>query len=183
MVLGLSCREVTGAGARLDLHVKIGAGRLRDGGFRDVVAETLARYGVEPSRLTLEITETVPIVDLDEAAAQILRLNAIGVKVALDDFGAGYNPLTYLHALHIQIVKLDRSLSAGPERAQAATLYRSVIAVCDPLGLEVIAEGVETVEHAEMVFLAGCSLAQGYLFRLPTAITDRAAEPLAADTP
>ncbi|KUI48620.1 diguanylate phosphodiesterase [Mycobacterium sp. GA-1199] len=183
MVLDLSCREVSSAGVRLDLQVNIGAARLRDGAFRDMVAATLARYGMEPSRLTLEITETVPIVDLDEAAAQIRRLNAIGVKVALDDFGAGYNSLTYLHALPIQIVKLDRSLLAGPDRAQAATLYRSVIAVCDPLGLEVIAEGIETAEQAEMVFLAGCSLAQGYLFGLPTAIADIAAEPLAADTP
>ncbi|KUI42197.1 diguanylate phosphodiesterase [Mycobacterium sp. IS-1590] len=183
MVLDLSCRQVAAAGGGLDLQVNIGAARLRDGEFRDVVAATLARYGMAPSRLTLEITETVPIVDLDEAASQIRRLNAIGVKVALDDFGAGYNSLTYLHALPIQIVKLDRSLLAGPERAQAATLYRSVIAVCDPLGLEVIAEGIETVEQAETVFLAGCSLAQGYLFGLPAALADHAAEPLAADTP
>ncbi|KUH64579.1 diguanylate phosphodiesterase [Mycolicibacterium novocastrense] len=183
MVLDRSCREVSSAGVRLDLQVNIGAARLRDGGFRDVVAATLARYDMEPSRLTLEITETVPIVDVDEAAAQIRRLKAIGVNVALDDFGAGYNSLTYLHALPIQIVKLDRSLLAGPERGQAATLYRSVIAVCAPLGLEVIAEGIETAEQAEMVFLAGCSLAQGYLFGLPAAIADIAAAPLAADTP
>lgn len=182
MILDLSCREFTTAGISLDLHVNIGAARLREPGFDEVVAQTLARHGVEPSRLTLEITETVPIIDLDAAAAQILRLNAIGVKVALDDFGAGYNSLTYLHALPVQVVKLDRSLLAGTERARDATLYRSVIAVCDPLGLEVVAEGIETVEQAEIVVRAGCRLAQGHLFGLPGAITDHAVGSLAADT-
>lgn len=183
MVLALGCREITAAGADLDLHVNIGAARLREPGFDDVVAATLARYGMDPGRLTLEITETVPIVDLDGAAGQILRLNAVGVKVALDDFGAGYNSLTYLHALPVQIVKLDRSLLAGTERARDATLYRSVIAVCDPLGLPVIAEGIETDEQADMVIRAGCRLAQGHLFGVPTAIVDRAVERFAADSP
>ncbi len=182
MILNLSCREFSTAGTDLDLHVNIGAARLREAGFDDVVARTLARHGIEPGRLTLEITETVPIIDLDAAAAQILRLNAVGVKVALDDFGAGYNSLTYLHALPVQVVKLDRSLLAGTERARNATLYRSVIAVCDPLGLEVVAEGIETVEQAEIVMRAGCRLAQGHLFGLPTAIADHAVESLAADT-
>nr|WP_090281508.1 bifunctional diguanylate cyclase/phosphodiesterase [Mycolicibacterium komanii]CRL78006.1 diguanylate cyclase/phosphodiesterase [Mycolicibacterium komanii] len=182
MILDLSCREFSTAGMHLDLHVNIGAARLREPGFDEVVARTLARHGVEPSRLTLEITETVPIIDLDAAAAQILRLNAVGVKVALDDFGAGYNSLTYLHALPVQVVKLDRSLLAGTERARDATLYRSVIAVCDPLGLDVVAEGIETVEQAEIVVRAGCRLAQGHLFGLPTAITDHAVGSLAADT-
>ncbi|MGV0646553.1 bifunctional diguanylate cyclase/phosphodiesterase [Mycolicibacterium sp. XJ2546] len=183
MILDLSCREFTAAGTDLDLHVNIGAARLHGGRFHDIVARTLARYGMEPSRLTLEITETVPIIDLDEAAAQIERLNAFGVNVALDDFGAGYNSLTYLHALPVQVVKLDRSLVAGVERARDVTLYRSVIAVCNPLGLEVVAEGVETDEQAEMVFLAGCGLAQGHLFGRATGIADRAVESLTVDRP
>ncbi|OBB47383.1 GGDEF domain-containing phosphodiesterase [Mycobacterium sp. 852002-51961_SCH5331710] len=183
MILDLGCREIISGGTGLELHVNIGAARLRESGFVDVVSETLTRYGMESGRLTLEITETVPIFDLDAAAAQILRLNAIGVKVALDDFGAGYNSLTYLHSLPVDAVKLDRSLLAGTERARDATLYRSVIAVCNPLGLDVVAEGIETDEQADMVIRAGCRFAQGYLFGRPTVIVDRAAEPLAADTP
>ena len=97
-----------------------------------------------PSQLVLEITETVPVVDLAEAAAQIARLNATGIKVALDDFGAGYNSLTYLHALPVQIIKLDRGLTVGPEPDRVETLYRSVIRLCDALGLDVIAEGIES---------------------------------------
>jgi EAL domain-containing protein (putative c-di-GMP-specific phosphodiesterase class I) len=92
--------------------------------------------------------------------------------VALDDFGAGYNSLTYLHALPVQLVKLDRSLVAGIQPRGNVALYRSVVGLCEALGLSVIAEGIETPEQAETVFEAGCRLAQGYLYgrasELPT---------------
>ena len=127
-----------------------------------------------PSQLVLEITETVPVVDLADAAAQITRLNEMGIKVALDDFGAGYNSLTYLHALPVQIIKLDRGLAIGPEPDRIVTLYRSVIRLCGALGLGVIAEGIESTTQAETVFAAGCRLAQGHLFACRT---DRRDEP------
>jgi len=103
---------------------------------------------------------------------QIARLNALGVRVALDDFGAGYNSLTYLHALPVQIVKLDRSLTVGAEPDLDVTLYRSVVGLCDARGLEVIAEGIESDAQAEKVFVAGCRLAQGHLFGRPVPIAD-----------
>jgi predicted signal transduction protein with EAL and GGDEF domain len=133
----------------VDLHVNIGASRLGDPAIEQEVSRTMARNGMDPSRLVLEITETVPIVDLADAAAEITRLNALGVKVALDDFGAGYNSLTYLHALPVQIVKLDRSMDVGAVPDRDGTLYRSVIGLCDALELEVIAEGIETGAQAE----------------------------------
>ncbi|PRC62483.1 hypothetical protein C6A85_02810, partial [Mycobacterium sp. ITM-2017-0098] len=68
------------------------------------------RHRIDPRRLVVEITETVPIVDIPDAAAHIHRLDALGVRVALDDFGSGYNSLAYLHSLPVHIVKLDRSL-------------------------------------------------------------------------
>ena len=126
------------------LHVNIGAARLGSLEFEREVQRTLDRCGLTPSQLVLEITETVPVVDLADAAAQITRLNAIGIKVALDDFGAGYSSLTYLHALPVQIIKLDRGLAVGPEPARIETLYRSVIRLCDSLGVDVIAEGIES---------------------------------------
>jgi len=132
----------------------------------------LARYGITPSRLVLEITETVPIVDLAHAAVQIARLNALGVRVALDDFGAGYNSLTYLHALPVQLIKLDRSVAAGAEPDRDVALYRSVIGLCDALGLDVIAEGVESTAQAERVAAAGCRMLQGHLFGRPMPIAD-----------
>ena len=95
----------------------------------------------------------------ERAARQIRRFGELGVKVALDDFGSGFSSLTYLHALPVDIVKLDRSLASGSNPARDQTLYRSVIKLCDDLGLDVIAEGVETVEQADMVSRAGGRLA------------------------
>jgi diguanylate cyclase len=164
MVLELACREVVAAGLDLDIHVNIGAARLGNRDFEQQVLQTLARHAIEPGRLVLEITETVPIVDLAEGAAAISRLSAAGVKVALDDFGAGFNSLTYLHSLPLNIVKLDRSLVVGAEPDRGLALYRSVVGLCDELRLDVIAEGIEYPVQAETVFSAGCRLAQGYLF-------------------
>jgi diguanylate cyclase (GGDEF)-like protein len=172
MVLDLACREVVASNVDLDLHVNIGATRLGNTAFEEVVRRTLARYGMAPTRLVVEITETVPIVDLADAASQIARLNALGVKVALDDFGAGYNSLTYLHSLPVQIIKLDRSLAVGPEPDGDVTLYRSVVGLCDAQGLDVIAEGIESGAQAERIFAAGCSLGQGHLFGRPMPIAD-----------
>lgn len=167
LVLDLACREVRAAGSAVDIHVNIGAARLGSRAFESQVARTLERHGVEQGRLILEVTETVPIVDLAEGAAAIRRLGEIGVRVALDDFGAGYNSLTYLQALPVDAVKLDRGLVVNAERGRGVALYRSVIAVCDSVGLDVIAEGIETTAQADAVAAAGCRLAQGYLFGRP----------------
>ena len=164
MVLDIACREIQEAGSSLVIHVNVGAARLGNRGFEQQVMRTLDRHAVDPGRLVLEITETVPIVDLHEGAAAIERLGALGIQIALDDFGAGYNSLNYLHALPVHVVKLDRSLAVGDETDRGLALYRSVISVCEALGLDVIAEGIEREAQADTVFTAGCRLAQGYLF-------------------
>ena len=175
MVLDMACGQVEAAGLDLDIHVNIGAARLGNPGFEQLVRQTLARHRIPPGRLVMEITETLPIVDLADAAAQIKRLNTLGVKVALDDFGAGYNSLTYLHGLPVQIVKVDRSLVVGGDPARDVALYRSVIGLCEALNLVVIAEGIETAGQAETVYNAGCRLAQGHLFGTPVPITELSA--------
>lgn len=167
LVLDTVCAEITAAGIDLVVHVNIGAARLSDRAFEDAVAEVLSRHGFAPNRLVLEITESVPIVDLAEGAAAIRRLQATGVRVALDDFGAGYNTLTYLHALPVDMIKLDRALTIGIEPGHDAVLYRSVLVICEQLGLEVIAEGVETSAQADTILSAGCTVAQGYRFGRP----------------
>ncbi|KAA0108305.1 bifunctional diguanylate cyclase/phosphodiesterase [Mycolicibacterium sp. P1-5] len=172
LVLDQACAEIQAADMDMDVHVNIGAARLGNPEFEGVIARTLARHGLSAARLVLEITETVPIVDLVEGAAAIRRLNDLGIRVALDDFGAGYNSLTYLHELPVQIVKLDRGLALGVDPARNLTLYRSVIGLCQALHLNVIAEGIETADQAETIFMAGCGLAQGHLFGRATALTD-----------
>ncbi|MGW0157758.1 putative bifunctional diguanylate cyclase/phosphodiesterase [Mycobacterium sp. NPDC003323] len=174
LVLDMACAEVTACGLDLDIHVNIGGARLGNPGFEWQVREVLRRHDIPPGRLVLEITETVPIVDLDRAATQINRFADLGVKIALDDFGSGFNSLTYLHALPVDIVKLDRSLAVGGSPERDLTLYRSVLRLCDDLGLAVIAEGIEMSEQADMVCRAGGQLAQGYLFGRPVPIADLA---------
>ncbi|WP_006245563.1 putative bifunctional diguanylate cyclase/phosphodiesterase [Mycolicibacterium tusciae] len=181
LVLDLACRDIRKAGLDVDIHVNIGAGRLGNPGFEQQVHGALTRYHLPPSRLVVEITETLPIVDVAHAAAQINRLNALGVKVALDDFGAGFNSLLYLHALPVQIVKLDRGLATA-DPARDLTLYRSVIGLCSELGLTVIAEGIESVAQSDAVYRAGGRLAQGHLFGRPVPISElrlTPADPLA----
>ncbi|OBH21373.1 diguanylate phosphodiesterase [Mycobacterium sp. E3247] len=172
MVLDLACAEIQAAGLHLDLHINVGAARLGSVEFEHVISRTLRRHRLSPRRLVLEITETVPVVDLADGAAAIRRLSELGIRVALDDFGAGYNSLTYLHELPVQIVKLDRGLAVGVAPGRNLTLYRSVIGLCEALGLDVIAEGIEVVEQAETVFKAGCLLAQGHLFGAASELVD-----------
>ena len=176
MVLQLACTDVARCGLDVDIHVNIGASRLGHPGFEDEVRRTLSECEIDPGCLVLEITETLPIVDLADAAAQIDRLNGMGARVALDDFGAGYNSLAYLHALPVGVVKLDRSLTVGSQAVRELTLYRSVVGMCADLGLDVIAEGIETADQAATVLAAGCRLAQGYLFGRPAPLADIVAE-------
>jgi diguanylate cyclase (GGDEF)-like protein len=172
MVLELACRQLADAGLDLVLHVNVCASRLGDLDFEDVVAAALARHDIKPGRLILEITERVPIVDLGAGALAIRRLQAMGVEVALDDFGAGYNSLTYLHALPVDVVKLDRGLITGIEPKSDAALYRSVIGLCSDLGLRVIAEGIETAEQESLISQAGCLYGQGYRFGRPAPLAE-----------
>ena len=172
MVLDLACREIQQVESSMVIHVNVGAARLGNRGFEQQVMRTLDRHDVDPRRLVLEITETVPIVDLHEGAAAIERLGALGIRVALDDFGAGFNSLTYLHALPVHVVKLDRSLAVGDEPDRGLALYRSVVGLCEALGLDVIAEGIEHERQADTVFTAGCRFAQGYLYGRATAVEE-----------
>ncbi|OBI04386.1 diguanylate phosphodiesterase [Mycobacterium sp. E2462] len=172
LVLDQACADIQASGLAVDVHVNIGAARLGSSDLERLISRTLARHGLSPQRVVLEITETVPVVDLFEGAAAIRRLNDLGVRVALDDFGAGYNSLTYLHELPVQIVKLDRGLAMGVEPSRNLTLYRSVMGLCKALGVSVIAEGIETAEQAQTVFAAGCGLAQGHLFGRATELSE-----------
>jgi diguanylate cyclase len=174
LVLDMACADVQRSGLELDIHVNIGAARLGTPRFEEQVSEVLLRYEIPPFRLVLEITETMPIVDLDRAATQIERLGELGVRVALDDFGSGFSSLAYLHGLPVDIVKLDRALASGANPARDLTLYRAVIKLCDDLGIDVIAEGIETAEQADMVCKAGGQLGQGHLFARPVPMAELA---------
>ena len=124
--------------------------------------------GFEPGRLTVEVTESGLIEDLQGAAALLAELRAGGLRVAIDDFGTGYSSLAYLKALPLDYLKIDRKLSqdiAGSSRDRV--VVRGVIEMARSLGLDVIAEGVETEEQLERLAEAGCTLYQGFLCAPP----------------
>ncbi|WP_370967578.1 putative bifunctional diguanylate cyclase/phosphodiesterase [Amycolatopsis sp. cg9] len=171
LVLDLACREITAAGVDLTVHVNVCASRLGAEALEESVGASLARYGLPADRLVVEITETVPVPDLAAGADAIRRLQALGVRVALDDFGAGYSSLTVLHALPVDLIKLDRALTTGVQPERDAALCRSLVGLCRDLEVAVVAEGIETAEQAELVTRAGCPTAQGYRFGHPAPLS------------
>ncbi|RSD13925.1 putative bifunctional diguanylate cyclase/phosphodiesterase [Amycolatopsis eburnea] len=171
LVLDLACREITAAGVDLTVHVNVCASRLGAEALEESVSASLARYGLPADRLVVEITETVPVPDLAAGAAAIRRLQTLGVRVALDDFGAGYSSLTVLHALPVDLIKLDRALTTGIQPDRDAALCRSLVGLCRDLEVAVVAEGIETAEQAELVTKAGCPAAQGYRFGHPAPLS------------
>ncbi|MEU4419727.1 EAL domain-containing protein [Actinoplanes sp. NPDC024001] len=175
-VLDRACADAATLAARfgrpIDLHVNVSAGRLGQQGLEDAVTAALQRHGVPAERLIIEITETLRIPDLPRAAEVVGRLRALGVRVALDDFGSGYNALAQLHSIPVDIVKLDSTLTDfGAEPDRAGALCRSVLAICAELGITVVAEGLETPERSRALAELGCPLGQGYLYGPPAPIT------------
>jgi predicted signal transduction protein with EAL and GGDEF domain len=155
-------------GRPIDLHVNVSAGRLGQQGLRAAVEAALTRHRVPASRLVVEITETLRIPDLPRAAAVLASLRDLGVRIALDDFGSGYNALAQLHAMPVDIVKLDSTLTdVDREPDRAGALCRSVLAICAELGIAVVAEGLETPQRSDGMAALGCPLGQGYLFGPP----------------
>ncbi len=123
--------------------------------------------GLDPSRLMLEITESVLMLDRQSAARDLQELRRLGVRVAIDDFGTGYSALTYLREFPIDIVKMDRSfvneLGSGSDRA----LVRSVMEMGEALDMEIVAEGIEDLRQLDSLRSLRCNIGQGYYFSRP----------------
>jgi diguanylate cyclase (GGDEF)-like protein/PAS domain S-box-containing protein len=151
--------------ATTGVAVNVAGRQVADAGFGDLVRAELAASGVEPHRLTLEITERTAVEDLARAGAVLQPLRALGVHVALDDFGTGFSSLGYLAGLPVDELKIDRRFVAGlGVRSEDEALVRAVLALAADLGLRVVAEGVETAEQAAALRGHGCDMAQGLLY-------------------
>jgi EAL domain-containing protein (putative c-di-GMP-specific phosphodiesterase class I) len=172
VILAKACGQLhvwSEAGHDLYLTVNVAARQLLDPGFVDVLQDTLATSGIDPRRLTLEVTETALIQDIDAARRTLLRIASLGVGVSIDDFGTGWASLTYLRQLPVTCLKIDRSFVAGLGVDHRDTaIVRSVIALGHELDLLVIAEGVETEAQLKHLEILGCKMAQGYLLARPT---------------
>jgi EAL domain-containing protein (putative c-di-GMP-specific phosphodiesterase class I) len=127
----------------------------------------LARHGIAPASARVEVTEGTLLENPDQVCAMIGELRAAGILVALDDFGTGYSSLSYLHRFPLHALKIDRSFIATlrPGSAAANTaIVRAVLALAQTLGLEVVAEGVETEAQRQCLLELGCEYGQGFLF-------------------
>ena len=132
------------------------------------VKETLERYGLEPSWLELEITESTLMHNIDRVIGIMDRITALGVTLSLDDFGTGYSSLSYLKRFPIDTLKIDRSFTTGiPTDASDCAIASTIISIAQQLNHKVIAEGVETVEQLAFLKHSGCDEVQGYLFSKP----------------
>lgn len=171
-VLDRACRDaVEWTGGRPEgptVSVNVSAMQLAADDIVAVVRRALTRSGLPAARLCLEITESAAIDDLEACAARLESLRALGVRVALDDYGTGHSSLTLLRRLPVDVLKIDRSfVERVTTDALDAVLVRLVIDTAHSLGLRVCAEGIETEEQARQLVALGADRAQGWLFGRP----------------
>ena len=155
------------------VSVNVSPRQLLDTGLATQVVTALEASAIEPSRLWLEITESALVAQDEHLAERIAFLHDLGIKVGLDEFGAGHSTLTYLKRFPLDFVKIDRSLVAGLGVDQRdGAIVRATIELAHSLGLVVVAVGVESQAQLDSLALLGCDHAQGYLFSAPVAPDD-----------
>ena len=152
----------------LHIAVNVSPRQFRQTSFIAQVKSILAATGVDPYRLTLELTEGLIIEDSHQAIATMAELQALGIHFSIDDFGTGYSSLSYLKRLPLNELKIDRSfVQDAPNDFNNAALVEAIISVARNFNLAIVAEGVETPAQAEFLRVRGCHLYQGYLFARP----------------
>lgn len=152
------------------LAVNLPASSLADARLPGQLDTLMRQHGLAPSCLTLELTETMLMRDVTATIAVLERLRAMGFGLALDDFGAGYSSLAYLQHLPVSEIKIDRAFVTDVARGgRDGALAATIITLGQELGLQVVAEGVETAEQAEFLQGRGCVLQQGFLYARPAA--------------
>jgi EAL domain-containing protein (putative c-di-GMP-specific phosphodiesterase class I) len=156
------------AGLDLYLSVNVSGSQLTDECLPARVAAIMARTGMPPQDLWLEITETDLVEDLDQAGSGLRQIQEQGVRISIDDFGTGWASLTYLREFPVHALKIDRLFVAGlGERPQDLAIIKSILAIARELGLHVIAEGIETLDQRARLYQLGCERGQGYFFAHP----------------
>jgi len=161
-------RDVLPAGSPPVMSVNLSGRQLAHPDLVEDVARTLRETGLDPRRLRLEITESVAMGDAEAAIAVLGRLKGLGLRLSLDDFGTGYSSLSYLHRFPLDTLKVDRSFVGRIDGDGGETgIVRAIVALAHGLGMEVIAEGVETEGQAVLLRKLGCQYGQGYYFSRP----------------
>jgi diguanylate cyclase (GGDEF)-like protein/PAS domain S-box-containing protein len=174
-----------GAGG-IGVTVNVSGRQIDRGTLVAAVRDALATSGADASGLTLELTESVAMREPERLLQVLSELEGIGVKLAIDDFGTGYSSLSYLHRFPVDVLKIDKSFVddvADDDNGHARTLIRTIVNIATSLGLQTVAEGIETEAQRDALRALGCDFGQGWLFGRPgpgAAIdAGRAREPLA----
>jgi EAL domain-containing protein (putative c-di-GMP-specific phosphodiesterase class I) len=174
LVLVESCRQMVewqrafGADAPQVMCVNVSAHQLAHVDLASDVEEILRETGLDASSLKLEITESAYIDDVRAAETTLKRMQSIGIEWSIDDFGTGYSSLSYLHQLRADTVKLDRSfVSRIGVGDSGSVMVCAIVALAQNLGMDVVAEGVETAEQLSQLEALGCEYVQGFYFSKP----------------
>ena len=172
-ILREACREAASWPKDLQISVNLSPAQFMHGDLVGLVHSILIETGLAPGRLELEITEGVLIEDFDRGLSLLRRLKALGVRIAMDDFGSGYSSLTYLQAFPFDKIKIDRSFVTDlATREDSMAIVRAVTGLGKSLGIVTTAEGVETDTQFDLLRREGCTQAQGYLFSPPRPAAD-----------
>ena len=171
-VVDEACRQMVvwsaGEGMPRSMAVNLSAVLFKREGLAERLVERVRRGGGDPRWFELEITENVLLADLDQAVGTLGALRRAGFHIALDDFGTGFSSLRYLQRLPIDVLKIDRGfVSRLPDDDRSRVMASTIIRMAHGLGLEVVAEGVETLEQRNFLLAEGCDTFQGYLFSRP----------------
>jgi EAL domain-containing protein (putative c-di-GMP-specific phosphodiesterase class I) len=178
-LLKQACRQIASwteqYGSCVPVAVNVSPLQLLDPGFPTLVAQILQACKVDPQWLTLEITESSAVQNMDQTVQQVAQLHSMGVHVAMDDFGTGFSSLSMLRTLRLHTVKIDRSLITPLPSADAVAVVHAICQLAQALRLNVVAEGVETEDQASAARDAGCAELQGFLYAMPLSPEDAAA--------
>jgi diguanylate cyclase (GGDEF)-like protein len=161
-------RDHTGGRERLSMSVNLSLEQLRDPELCDHVARIIRQVDVDPSEITLEVTESVIMDDVETAVNQLRSLRDVGVNLAIDDFGTGYSSLAYLRRLPVHAIKIDKSFVDGlAHGTEESRLVRAIIELGHTIGVATVAEGVESAEQRDELVAYACDLGQGFLWARP----------------
>jgi diguanylate cyclase (GGDEF)-like protein len=172
-VLRRACREAARWPAHINVAVNVSAVQLKSPGILQSISEAIRAAGVESSRLIVEVTESVMITDAELAISTLHSIRDMGSAIAMDDFGTGYSSLSYLRRFPFDKIKIDQSfISELGQREDSVAIVRAATGLAKALGMEAVAEGIETEEQLAHVAAEGCSEAQGYLISRPMPAAD-----------
>ncbi|WP_343732092.1 EAL domain-containing protein [Duganella sp.] len=176
MFLEQACRQIAAwrreLGGCVPVAVNVSPMQLLNKGFPQLVQRILRETGIPAHCLTLEITESAAVENLEDTQSQLQQLRALGIEVAMDDFGTGFSSLSMLRELPLNTLKIDRGLIAPLPAADAVAVVTAICQLAGALDLQVVAEGIETLEQAIAARDAGCHVLQGYYYARPLTVAD-----------